>query len=292
MKKEKTILVLVFILLISCNKNRIVEYYPDAGISAIYYINDKGLKEGKYEAFFKNGKIKKKMVFKNGKNVGTSFFYFKNKDNYVKTIVYHNDSTLKQRTYYENNNIRSEGTFLHDSIRIGNWKFYDSLGKKSSEVQYLLVNNQSHLNQRWIFNREGDTIGGAHYSYRMKDTVTKGQYIRTYFFLERPVISDSSQLFVCIPKENDLKKDFSNENKIEWDTIKNMSLKFKGKEKYKNWNHDVIFDLEATFSGKNHLRGFLLEKQETPKDTFDFVTYKMYFDIPYFVKDSLKSDSL
>jgi hypothetical protein len=102
--------------------------------------------------------------------------------------------------------------------------------------------------------------------------------LRLHFYLKQPLISIDSELFVCIPKCNKLKADFSNESNIKWDTISNIAKRFNNQNRYIDRKFDVIFDINK--NENEYLRGFLLEKSIDKIDSLDFVTRKIYFDIP------------
>lgn len=171
---------------------------------------------------------------------------------------------------------------------IGRWKYYDSLGNKVSETEHIKLANTSYFNQRWQFNRKGDTIGGNYYTFVLSDTIKVKLKSRVYFSLTQPVMSDDSYAYIYLPKGGEnLKSDFSNEYEVKWDTVPNVAEMLTNQEKYKDLKASMIFDLEPISVGQKYLRGFVLEKDTVAIDTFDFVTRKIYFDIPYYVKNSV-----
>ena len=203
--------------------------------------------------------------------------------------IFGNDSIKYEQFFYENGKIASEGNFWKDSLQIGLWKYYDSLGYLSSIAEHFKLGNTTYFNQRWRLNQKGDTIGGSYFTYEIEDTIKVDTDSRAFISLTRPVISNDSYAYVCLPMDDeDLKPDFSNENKIKWDTIPNVAEFYGNNEKYKTWKTDIVFDFQSTSLGQKRLRGFVLEKDTVNVDSFDFVTRKIYFDIPYYVKDSIE----
>ena len=65
--------------------------------------------------------------------------------------------------YYSNGNVKVEGNILYDSIKIGKWTMYDSLGNCTHILNYKNINNSTKLNTYWILNKNKDTIRGMGY---------------------------------------------------------------------------------------------------------------------------------
>lgn len=286
--KHVRFLLYVFVILIfsKCKQNTVKQYYSNGKLKLVYEINNFQEKNGEYIEFFKSGNIKLRHYFLNNKKINTSFYYFDKPNNYVEKIVYHDDSISSQKSYYENNKLKSEGKLINDSLPIGNWFFYDSLGFKTKSFEYLRIKNKKHLNQFWFFNKKGDTIGGNYYSVKMKDSIFTGEISRIYFHLSRYSISEKSELFLCLPSPGyNLKEDFSNVNFIKWDTINNLAFRFRNRDQFQDRNHDIVFDVRHKEKGIKYLRGFLLEKSETKNDSiFDYLVRKIYFNKLYYVK--------
>lgn len=226
------------------------------------------------------------MLFLSCSDNDTKKEYFSNGN--VK-LIYNIDSNNKRngqfKEYYKNGNLYSEGTIFNDTIKIGKWLFYDINGNKKSVIEYFDIRQQSYVNQKWIFNQKGDTVGGIYYKMKMKDTISIGENLMISIALSRYSISNDSKLFLCIPKSRyKLKKDFSNEDSIKFDTILNMESLLKDNPKYKGWNHDIVFELAPSTTGKKNIRGFLLEKKEVESDSIDFFAGKIYFDWNFYAK--------
>ena len=136
-----------------------------------------------------------------------------------------------------------------------------------------------YLNQRWLYNKEGDTIGGNYYELKYISIKDKNEVLRLHFALKQPLISSDSELFICIPRSEKLNTFFSNEKELRWDTIPNLKNRFENQGKYLNRNLDVVFDIESQDLLNNTLRGFLLEKYLKENDSIDFATRKIYFNL-------------
>ena len=285
--KRYAFITIILLNLCSCQTNEIVENYPSGKVKAIYKIKDSKI-HGVYKEFYENGNLKKEVYYSEGIKDSVSHNYFEKKNHVLSsTVFWKKDKVVYQKNYFFKGGLKSEGEVLNDSLKIGKWDFYSQNGYKSEIAEFINLKNKSFLNQKWMINEQGDTIdGGNYYKLKMKDTVDLGKSFRVHFYLEKPVISYSSQLFVLLPKENSLKENFSNEDQIKWDTIENISQRFRNRKTYQDRNHDVIFDLESDKAGIKRLRGVLLEKSTIEKDSFDFVTRKMYFDIPYYVRSN------
>jgi hypothetical protein len=256
-------LFLALFLFTSCsNKEEIVEYYNDGSLKTIY-------------------------ILRNGIKQDSSIHFYEGNGEKIKAIKYwKDDNAFYQKDFFEDGKLMQEGKLLKDNFRIGKWDLYSDENYKSEVIEYFNINSESYVNQTWKLNNKGDTILGGNF-YKLlhfQDTILYNQPSRTHFLLKQRLLE--GELFVCLPKKRDvLKSDFSNENTIEWDTINNVSREHKNDSKYNNIKYDVIFGLVSHKRGVNFLRGFLLEKENVRNnDTLDFITRKIYFDIPYFVK--------
>jgi len=234
--------------------------------------------------YYLNGKIKSKTTIVDGKKTVHNFF--ENNENVVKSIITEVNDTLSHAMYYDlAHNLKEEGDFYLDSLKIGKWKIYDTIGRASDVRDYILIENNSYLNQRWVMNQDNDTIGGNYFLVKMKDTIDFGEVNRIYFLLKQPLFSEDSEAFVLLPKDGqNLENDFSNQNEIEWDTIFSLGTKFESNQDLKFRNHDIVFDAYSKDKGKMNLKGILVEKEPGGDESVDFKTRNIYFDIPYFVK--------
>lgn len=179
-------------------KDGIAIKYNDSIISTIYEYNkdylvykdninklDKlGKKQGVWKEFYPNGKIKRKLNYKNGKLNGNLIEY-NNLGKPIKTKEYKNDSLIcdsvkikfnisDRQEFYENGNIKFEGSFI-DSIPIGLHKFYSVdgtviTGKKFDNNGILIssgnVDSLNKKNGKWLL------------YYPTGEIKAKGNYIR------------------------------------------------------------------------------------------------------------------
>ena len=105
-------------------------YYSDGQIreTTIQNLEDK---TKKYKSFFKNGKLKKKGDFKNGKKIGKWKQYYLNSG--IQTIEdYINELSYQYLFYHTNGNLLVVGQYV-DGERNGVWKHFDNK-KKLSEL--------------------------------------------------------------------------------------------------------------------------------------------------------------
>lgn len=226
---------------------------------------------------------------KDTENANIKKMYFPSKNLKYEVGISNGRYEGRYMEYYENGNLKVEGNYTN-GFKNGLFTYYHDKGKLLKEVrEYIIVKNSSYLNQRWLFNKKGDTLKKSNYYTLMtKNTLKKDKQV-LHIYLEEPFFSYDSELFFCIPrKEGILKNDFSNQNAIEWDTILSLSNWFKNQNKYRDRNHDIIFDLDYETTGKKRLRGILVEKMIKPKkDTsdYDFVTRNIYFDKEFFIEN-------
>lgn len=234
--------------------------------------------------YYPNGNVKSKVSYENEKRVVTHFF--EDMPDSVETVIKQiNDTVTWVKYYWPKNKLKETGYFYLDSLKIGKWKIYDANGKLNDVREYILLDKNSYLNQRWVLNAKGDTIGGNYYKLKMSDTVGFNEANRFYFLLKQPLFSERSEAFIILPKnEQKLRKDFSNHKSIKWDTIYSIGTKYKMNEELKFRNHDIILDAFSAEKGEMSLKGILVEKELYEADSIDFKTRNIYFDIPYFVK--------
>ncbi len=233
--------------------------------------------------YFSNGNFKKK-VFINNKGK-TTLNYFEHHKDLVKSIVREKDSTSHIIEYYPNNKKKRLGNYAKENLKIGKWSFFDKEGNLNDIHEYLIVDGKSYLNQRWSLGFKGDTIGGNFFELNYKDTVNKKEANRFHFFLSMPLLSNESESFIVLPKEEgEIKSDFSNRNEILWDTIFSIGTKYPKDKKLKDRNYDIVLDVFSDDVGSTNLKGILIEKNKSKSDSADFVTRELFFDIKYYVK--------
>ena len=258
------VLTLLFWILISCNTNIKKEYYSNGNLKELKYYGKKNSQSDSMIVYFEEYKGIPKSI-----------------------ITLKEDSVYYQKKYYQNGRIESEGYYINnENFKIGKWEFHNIKGYKESVMEYMNIRNKSYLNQSWTFNKEGDTLygdKGHFYETNLSDTLKLDKVNRIQFFLKEPFLSSQSQVYILLPKdEESLNKYFYNEKFIEWDTIKNVALRYKNK-KYINYNLNVVFDIQPMSSGKKKLKGIILEKGKLPNDKSKLAIRKIYFNIPYYV---------
>ena len=113
-----------------------------------------------------------------------------------------------------------------DTIRNGKIRFIQN--DTTNVWEYMNINGEEYLNQTWLKNKKGDTIGGYHYKLeKVKDTIKVNEGIIFQIHLKQYMLSSDSDTYMVLPskKNESFKKDFSNLNQIETDTV--YSLKHK-----------------------------------------------------------------
>ena len=268
------------LLLIACKQKDSTEYYPNGNIKSITSLENQ-VAHGLFTDYYENGNLRSEVIYVDGLKNGLSTLYYPSENKYsTSEILWKNDSAYYQKNYDVGRRLVNEGSVFQYDQRIGKWNFYDQKESLSEVKEFINVKDGSYLNQHWILNDKKDTIGGNYYKLKLTP-IDSNRTIRFHFLLKRPLLLNNSELFVCLPKDKNLKEDFSNENKIKWDTIDNMARRFKDQSKYLNRNYDVIFDIDVKDLKVKPLKGYLLESQKVEKDSFDTVTRKIYFNIPY-----------
>ncbi|OUS13586.1 hypothetical protein A9Q93_09090, partial [Nonlabens dokdonensis] len=181
-----------------------------------------------------------------------------------------------------NGYVRKEGTLLNDSILIGRWKLYKDR-QLQEIIEFKNIRNKSYLNQNWIFDKKGDTIGGNYFYKKYEDTVVLGQKNRIHLYFNDYSISEKSNSYLLVPKYGyNLDPKFTNENRIPLDTIKNLSDKNMDVLELNGLENDIILDIYSKETGKKNFRAILInhivQTKEVLKDR------KFYIEFNYFVQ--------
>lgn len=279
------IILLIFICFTACKETE-KEYYSNGKLK--FEINLKDSKfDGNYLEYFENGDLKIEGFFSEGLRQGSFTEYYPKGHKYSKSETqWEDDILLYQKNYGKNGNVVSEGELL-GSNKYGEWKYYNH-GYLKEVQEFFYRNDSTYLNQNWVLSKTGDTLQkGNHYKMISKDTINFAQQ-RIYFLLKQPYFSYKSEVFVCLPRnEEELNKDFSNEYDIQWDTINNLANRYRNQGKYGDRNLDVVFDLGYKTGGSKKLKGILIEKKQINNDSieYDYATRKIYFDREIFIKN-------
>jgi len=141
--------------IISCNNPKVTkEYYPD-GTRKIISTYTQGNLSSNVEYYNRLGNLVKKVYYTKG--VVDSLIGFKGEELriYKKQIGLNN---ILQTRYYKNGKIESEGFIVKDTLKIGWWSYYDTIGKIKSKREYILLCDDYYLNQSILFDKQKDTI--------------------------------------------------------------------------------------------------------------------------------------
>lgn len=149
MKQKLVLLLLFLVVLSSCNKVDKI-YYPDGSLAAEYSVK-KGLKDGvayqydkagnkiaemnysqnmlhgDYKEYYPDGSIKSIIKYENNKKNGPAIYYDV-LGNIIEELTYKND-TLDgtYREYYSNNMVKKEGNYKNGKFH-GKWYYYNENG--------------------------------------------------------------------------------------------------------------------------------------------------------------------
>lgn len=191
------IIILIIMTLLSCNDNIETNYYE-------------------------NGYIKSELYKDNDSLVS----YYNRAGKKIKNHIKYQGSLGYQINYTEKGAKYSEGWFdTINAIRVGKWKFYSG---DTIEIQsYKNIRNEQYLNQVWLLNKDLDTIGGHYFlmdKNNPKDTININETVSYRFLLIKPLLSKKSQIFLVVGKNKNFTENFTNEDEIEHDTIKNFSI--------------------------------------------------------------------
>ncbi|WP_062053848.1 toxin-antitoxin system YwqK family antitoxin [Aquimarina longa] len=314
--KHLIFLCVISIVIVSCfnsqNKKKVIRNYKD-GTKEVYTVINDSILEGKLIGYYNSGNISYESIYKNGKKIDSSIYYYDSKEKKI-TAIEHiiNENTVFFKSFNSSGKIVKKGKYYNDSIKIGKWKNYDKNGNLDYIREYKIINDKSYTNQLWYLLPSGDTINnGTSMKYKVSSKRIKhGDSIRFFFQSDVPTYINSDFL-VTLPKEytkHNFNSDFSN---IPNDTIKNSAIKHIYSLKYtNNYLFDkqkidstkhyktVVFYIVPKTKGRDTIRGLFSEvksfnkgvpnlieyfnetKKTNTSDTITTETRTIYFDIP------------
>jgi hypothetical protein len=220
-------------------------------------------------------------LYKNNRIIATDYLssegkldstnYFSSKNFKEATVIYlaksETDSLI---VFNQNGSIQATGHVKHKNqdFRLGTWKF-NTFSNNDSIVEYYDIKGTSYVNQYYqIDKKTRDTLYKSNfYQITMNNKIQLKDTLMIRVFLKEPHYSYDSDMFVVLPKvSRNLKKDFSNFEKIERDTF--FSLKLDGIN-HKNipksipQNHFADFGLTFDRLGSYELNGCIIEEVES-----------------------------
>lgn len=267
MDMSKYILVLLLcVALVSCNGKKI-EYYSDGSILKKYTVNDNNQMNGIYEEFFKNGKLKVKHIYNNGKLKDSSVYYDKNSGKIIQVDFHQkeNNSYVRIFTDYKTGKISHEGNF--NKQKKGKWRYYDNDGKLIKVIEYVDLCGTQYTNQGWSYDRSGKVIekGSNYYTLKTKRSQCKINEVINMDIHYQPILSIKSITFLCMSPK--IKQDYCNLNTEKLDTLFSE-------------NNNFNFKLSFSKVGKKYIRGFI--KEIYYDKNIDQTSERIiYIDIPF-----------
>lgn len=217
-----------------------------------------------------------------------------NKNNILtKKIIRIDDSLYKQFDYNSKGNLNSYGLLNKDSLKTGTWLYYNSLGNSIKKEKYLIVKNNSILNERILFKDNGDTLFNKSKYFLLslrKDTVKVNEMIKGVIYLEANLFKNkksSIQVLLSVDDQDDLLYDFSNENSVKLDTFPNISGDKEMSVFFENFNSKLvsIFGKRFNSSGNKIIRGIIVEKYTETLDSAITNSNKTYFEKEVYIED-------
>ncbi len=257
---KKILLIIIVLNFIYCNNHtRFVDFKGK--------LVGRDYGKGEHIEFYSNGKIKEIQLNRNNTTVDTIFTFLK-----LDTI-----KALKKKFYNKFYKVKfdtlgfleSKGFLDSLHIKIGVWNYYKN-NKPTVDIEYYDIDNKEFVNRIWDRGHGKNKIrfGNWYLIDTKKDTFHVGEKIRTYVFMMYSIFgknNNNKHLYLLLPKlikGNELKDNFSNINRIKFDTIENLGV-FKEKQlgvKDEKAQHIVAFEQTFNKPGKKTIKGVLLEK--------------------------------
>lgn len=212
--------ILFSLIFSSCKQSNheIVKEFYSTGelLTEISFIKKSKIKDGVFKEYYKNGTVKKIVNFKNNLPIDTAFLYDKYGKLKFKEII--KEDTIYSTYYNSDGTFSSKSKFINTTppIKIGWEVIYNKQGKLSDSIEYINLNNSSYLNQRIKINREDKINLDSSFFYNIKIS----KILNTEFYqlnVSYIPLNKKAQVFMVL--SNDLNKDFSNLNKVQFDTL-------------------------------------------------------------------------
>ncbi len=150
------------IILAGCSRTETIEIKDDKGRLSEKYNQDKktGQKQGLYQSFFENGKLKEQATYSNGELNGERTFYFVNGNLLSKEFHEKGLFSGKYQKFHEDGQLSGEGLYENNEMT-GTWKRWYPDGHLMEEVTFAA-------------NQENGPFREFHPNGKLK---TEGQYL-------------------------------------------------------------------------------------------------------------------
>ena len=172
--------------------------------------------------------------------------------------------------YYENGKLKSKG-LLKNNRKTDWWTYYNPSGKKSRQIEYLLISDSLYENQEIIFDEDSkiDYSKSNFFEITLNDTLNLGKNVGVVKYFSNQKGFDLQNVFIVI------------DNEYEKGMIKKDSF-----IETPNKSRFGVFGLEA---GSKTVKGTIIEqvafKKKVSQDSFELklLNIKRYFDKEVFI---------
>ncbi len=297
MIKKSILLIILIVILLSCQNRNEKHYYESGELLSEVEINRKGQNNGVLKEFYKTGELKGVSKYKDGVKIDTAKLFYKNGD--IKLIeTYSNGNTISTKSYNKTGNLKSE--FFYDrndkiyqmfysklgklvakgnvknGLKHGFWEYNDLSNGNKKIIEYLNVDKKEFINQIKYYDYQGGIV---------KDS-------SKYFILEFPDTLKTNKMYLgsitLIPyrykEPNSYLVHFFIENLKGNEIVKDTT--------FGTNNKNAVLWYKPSATGRQKLRGYILEKlievNTNNKDTTKFdilsIEKKMYFEKMIYVE--------
>lgn len=131
------IFIMVLVLAQSCNKQREVRVYNDAGhLEEKYYIDKDSVRNGPYESYYDNGQLQEKAFYRNGLLDGERVLYFENGQSEIVEHYLEGRMHGPYEVYYASGAPLLKQVFDRDTLRGESLRFYEN-GQLEEKVFFV-----------------------------------------------------------------------------------------------------------------------------------------------------------
>lgn len=259
MKNYKLIVVILFVCICSCTKNKTLkEFYTNNNIKKeVEIINDSLCIVTNY---FENGNLHSKYSLLNDKIDGEFFIYDSSGYLYDKYFFIKGIENGYSYSYFPTGEICAV-VMISNGKKIGNGYYYDKSGKIEWINHYVMWDTVSWLNEVYCFNTSGDTIKEKSNYFKFnctKDTINIDEDFEFELNLEAPHFKNSKmQVYIT-----DYDKLFEKNNTSEYLIFECDGYKFNYKVKPKNKNNNILKGIIREIDTLNNLERVLLFQKE------------------------------
>jgi hypothetical protein len=214
---------------------KITRYTSNDGIKAKKQFLHDSIPHGYHEKFYKNGQLKKKSYYQNGKKIDTTKVFYKNGALKIEHIYFKDSSLGISKWYYKNGNLKERAFFRNGEKHGPTFLFYKDGTAQSYGCYNSIAFDSTKLLYAVYYDEDGEIAKEGGHGFPIVDYSADSLNIKDTFKIEyRPINPPHAKEIIVYVGEKDGRGeyigegDFINKRKA---SIKNDKVVYK-----KSWN--------------------------------------------------------